>query len=415
MSYIWGSQNSFSLLEFLSTLNGWYNLCSTLKNDIKMKKIYYLLFFVFTLIYSDSIAQKNIDFGTDTTFEIATWNLEHFPKNDQTTIDYVSLFVQGMGIDMFAMEEIENRTSFNSLVADLDGYEGYWAYDEYAPMALLYKSNLIQIQNTYRILASYPREFPRAPLVAEISVRGDSYVIIANHYKCCGDGILNDNDDWDEETRRYDASVLLKDYVDSHYANDKVIMLGDFNDEITDDEANNVFQPFLDDTADYAFADMSIAQSSAANWSYPSWPSHLDHILVTNEVFETFEGGVADVECLKPDELLPGGWSTYDSDISDHRPVALRLAMAPDTVGIHSLNDIQLSVYPNPAARLIEIKTGVSNGTVAIYNTIGNKVDEFAFDQEKVSHDVSQLESGIYLLNIISAHLSETKRFVIER
>jgi endonuclease/exonuclease/phosphatase family metal-dependent hydrolase len=280
-----------------------------------MKNIYYLPILIMIFIVSSSQAQKNIDFGTDTTFEVATWNLEHFPKNGQITVDYVSLFVGEMSIDLFALQEIESQSSFNSLVADLDEYDGYWAYDQYAPLAIIYKSNTVELNNTYRILASYPREFPRAPLVAEITVRGDSYVIIVNHYKCCGDGIMDLNDDWDEETRRYDASVLLKDYIDTHYADDRVIMLGDFNDEILDDEANNVFEPFLDAPDDFAFADMSIAQSSAANWSYPSWPSHLDHILVTNEVFEEFLDGVPDVLCLKPDEYLPGGWG-----INLHQP-----------------------------------------------------------------------------------------------
>ena len=31
---------------------------------------------------------------------------------------------------------------------------------------------------------------------------------------------------------------------------------------------------------------MDIAYSSSSNWSYPSWPSHLDHILLTNELFD---------------------------------------------------------------------------------------------------------------------------------
>ena len=378
-------------------------------------KNFYLSILILTLFVNNTFAQKSIDFGTDTTFEIATWNLEHFPKNGQTTIDYVSLFVGEMSIDLFALQEIESQSSFNSLVADLEGYEGYWAYDQYAPLAILYKPDLVDLQNTYRILTTYSREFPRAPLVAEISVRGDAYVVIVNHYKCCGDGILNLNDDWDEETRRYDASVLLKDYIDTHYADDKVIVLGDFNDEILDDEANNVFQPFLDATTDYAFADMSVAESSASNWSYPSWPSHLDHILVTNEVFDEFIGGVSDVECLKPDEYMPGGWTAYDNDITDHRPVALRMAMAPDTVGIESINRSLISIYPNPASTNIEINMPDPYGIIAIYNSIGNKVAEFSAESQKRSYNVSELGTGLYFVNVRTSKYSETKRLIIER
>ena len=44
---------------------------------------------------------------------------------------------------------------------------------------------------------------------------------------------------------------------------------------LTDSLYNNVFQSFIDDTVNYVFADMLISQGSSADWSYPTWPSHL--------------------------------------------------------------------------------------------------------------------------------------------
>ena len=58
-----------------------------------------------------------------------------------------------------------------------------------------------------------------------------------------------DNDDsGDEETRRLWANYYLKEYVDTYFYNDNVIILGDFNDELTDQSLNNVFQDFIDDS-----------------------------------------------------------------------------------------------------------------------------------------------------------------------
>ena len=37
------------------------------------------------------------------------------------------------------------------------------------------------------------------------------------------------------------------------------------------------------------FVDLEIAYGSSTNWSYPTWPSHLDHICITNELFQDFE------------------------------------------------------------------------------------------------------------------------------
>ena len=40
----------------------------------------------------------------------------------------------------------------------------------------------------------------------------------------------------------------------------------------------------LDESDDYLFTDMEIASGSPLYWSFPGWPSHLDHILITNEL-----------------------------------------------------------------------------------------------------------------------------------
>ena len=106
------------------------------------------------------------------------------------------------------------------------------------------------------------------------------------HYKCCGDGNL-ENDYWDEEYRRLQANYYLKQYVDSYFSNDYVIILGDFNDDISESNTNNVFLNFINDP-NYYFADTYIADGPTSNWSFPNWPSHLDHILISNEFFNIF-------------------------------------------------------------------------------------------------------------------------------
>ena len=56
------------------------------------------------------------------------------------------------------------------------------------------------------------------PLVLEMNYQGEDYVIINNHFKCCGDGILDLGDSSDEETRRYNAISLLKNYIDVNFS-----------------------------------------------------------------------------------------------------------------------------------------------------------------------------------------------------
>ena len=66
------------------------------------------------------------------------------------------------------------------------------------------------------------------------------------------------------------------------------MVIGDFNDELNDNFINNIFQNFIDDFENYLFTDMSIANGNPQNFSFPNWPSHIDHILITNELFDEF-------------------------------------------------------------------------------------------------------------------------------
>ncbi len=321
------------------------------------------------------LAQTNsyLAYGTDTTLEFTTWNIEHFPKNGETTINYTAQVIEMMDLDMLALQEIEDEGAFNVLLNELPGYEGFWTEYYNSGMAFLYKPDIINVNNTYKILTSYNRELPRAPFVAEITVGEEQFVIINNHYKCCGDGYLDHNDLWDEEKRRYDASVLIKNYIDNNLSNDQVILLGDLNDELTDITSNNVFQPFIDDASEYLLADMSISELPSSDWSYPTWPSHLDHIIVTNEIFEDFSNQTPDIACLKPDDVIAGGWTTYEDNISDHRPVALRIKMPENETSTNDLNpNDNLQLYPNPASRTLNvITTNNQTGRISLFNSIG--------------------------------------------
>ena len=52
---------------------------------------------------------------------------------------------------------------------------------------------------------------------------------------------------WDQETRRYTANLLLKQYIDTNLSNAAVFVVGDLNDILTDPDPHNVFSPFLND------------------------------------------------------------------------------------------------------------------------------------------------------------------------
>ena len=264
-------------------------------------------------------------FGTDETFEVMTWNIEWFPKNNQITVDYVTQIIQALDVDILAIQEVDDTDMFNQMLNGLPEYTGYLESEWFAGLAYIYKTDIIEINDIYEIYTTSPywSAFPRSPMVMDLNFMGENIFIINNHFKCCGDGIMNLDDLGDEETRRYTASNLLKEYIDINLPNENVIVLGDLNDILTDTLENNVFQMIINDSENYLFSDMEIAESSSANWSYPTWPSHLDHILITNELFDELDN--SDIQTIKIDEYIDGGWNEYDQNISDHRPVAIKL------------------------------------------------------------------------------------------
>jgi hypothetical protein len=209
----------------------------------------------------------------------------------------------------------------------------------YGGLAYVYNTNTVQVNAKYEIYTSQPywNVFPRSPQVLELTFNNEDYVIIDNHLKCCGDGVLDLNDTSDEENRRLRAVNLLKTYIDSIFSNDKVIVVGDWNDILTDPTSNNVFNSFLNDS-DYLFVDFPIALGSSANFSFPTWPSHLDHILISDELFADFSKPNSMISCIRIDDYM-SSWNAYDNNISDHRPVGLKLEIDAVISTIHDFEN----------------------------------------------------------------------------
>jgi len=74
----------------------------------------------------------------------------------------------------------------------------------------------------------------------------------------------------------------------------------------------------------YMFIDFPIALGNPIDFSYPSWPSHLDHILISDELFADFSKPNSELSCIRIDDYM-SSWNAYDNNISDHRPVGLKL------------------------------------------------------------------------------------------
>lgn len=374
-----------------------------------MKKLLTILFLCVSMFPLSAQNLQDLSFGTDSTFEVITWNIEWFPKNGTTTVDSVRKALESLDADIIACQEIGDTNVWKQMIATLPDYETVFETNYYTGLAYLYKPSSVQVLDYYEIYHTQPfwKNFPRAPKVLEVRVQGEDFIIINNHLKCCGDGNLSYGVINDEENRRYEAMNLIKDYIDINFPTKNVIVVGDLNDELTDDESDNVFQNIMGDIFNYKFADMNIAEGLSFNWSYPSWPSHLDHILITNELFDEFSSSSAVIETIKIENFLQGGFNYYDSNMSDHRPVGLKFDINSNTSATKSqLAKANLNIYPNPATNQFSItfEKNIKNGFLEIFSVDGRCVKSLMLlnNQSLVDVNINDLTNGIYYVKVSS-------------
>ena len=361
------------------------------------------------LIYSLTAAQSinDLSFGTDTTFDLMTWNIETFPKNGQISIDYAAQIIEALNVDFIAIQEVSEIAAFTQLVSNLTNYNGY-IQSTNDGLAFLYKPSAVTVNSFYRIYSSstYRNAFPRPPMVIDITYQNQKIFIINNHLKCCGDGLLNLSNPNDEEYRRYEAMYLLKTHMDLNLPNENIILVGDLNDELTDTSSNNVFEDVLNDPANYLFTDFDIAEGNSSDWSYPSWPSHLDHILISNELFDEFGQNDSSIQTLKIEDYLTGGWDEYNQNVTDHRPVALKL-LIDSNLGIKEVpeNEVtQFMNYPNPfrSETTFSFHSTYGNAEIQIYNILGQLIlsEKIPNGQTEYQWTPKGLAIGVYYVKL---------------
>jgi endonuclease/exonuclease/phosphatase family metal-dependent hydrolase len=367
-----------------------------------------LIVLIFSTIGFSSESQ-NLNFGTNTTLEVVTWNIEQFPKEGQTTIENVKAMITEMDVDVIALQEITEVSMFNQMLQNLDGYNGYVVPGGYTNLAYIYKTETIKVNQIYEIYNSsgYWSPFPRPPLVLDFNFNNLNFIVINNHLKCCGDGIMDTGDLNDEETRRYRANNLLRQYVNAYFSDKRVFIVGDMNDELTDDAEDNVFQQFLTDTENYLFADLEIANGSSTGWSYPSWPSHLDHIAITNDLFTAFENEGSEIKVIKAEQFFSGGWGEYKNKISDHRPLGIKLSLPAD-LGIDNsvTTGKPLYCFPNPFSGKTTISIPPLNkaAIINIFDIMGKTIysETIMANQLSMIWNTDNAPGGIYFARIVA-------------
>jgi endonuclease/exonuclease/phosphatase family metal-dependent hydrolase len=275
--------------------------------------------------------------GTDTTLDIASWNIEWFgdtsngPTNEALQLQNARAVIAGADMDIWGVAEIVSLSQWNNLKAQLPGYAGFIAkepnvvngaafYSDFnnteQNVGILYKTSITTVTDARVILTANDFDFGgRPPLQVKLSVTlngaTENVVIIVLHAKCC-----SDSDSW---TRRRNAANALKSYLDANFPTQKVWVIGDFNDDVDTSITPQHASPyanFVNDTARYRFPTKALSDSGIA--STTSFPDTIDHHLNSNEANGAYVAG--SVEVFRVDQFIPN----YGATTSDHYPVLTR-------------------------------------------------------------------------------------------
>ena len=85
---------------------------------------------------------NDLQFGTDSTFDIISWNIEWFPKNNNTAGE-VQEILTNLNADIYALQEIEDTMLLKQVVSNIPGYECSFKSTYYGGLAYVYNINTV--------------------------------------------------------------------------------------------------------------------------------------------------------------------------------------------------------------------------------------------------------------------------------
>ena len=294
--------------------------------------------------------------------EIVTWNVKQFPINSTTIVD-VEEIISDLLPDIINFQEVSNLEEKIILAEMLPSYEFIFPEEDgWFGLDIAFRRDCINLIDYSLLFESYGYEFAwRYPLKVKLSwvcgLNSATLHLINIHLKSGGT-----NEDFD---RRLASCEYLAEYVQDN-PDENIIILGDYNDEITDSQNNNSLWPLVSDNT-IEFATEPIANNYYYD-SFPSWPSFLDHIAVSSSLFD--ELTIGNINTIRVDDYT--GYSFYHTNISDHRPVIWSFSVEPvDLAYGIVINEIMQnpSAVSDAAGEWIEI-TNVSDESINLHNLI---------------------------------------------
>ncbi|EIM78587.1 hypothetical protein A3SI_02486 [Nitritalea halalkaliphila LW7] len=326
-------------------------------------------------------------------FDVVTWNIEWFgseasgqgPADTQRQLENVKKILEDLDADVYAFQEITSIERFKQLADALPDYRGFISpavsqvgdFADAQKLTFLYKTTTVDSVATRVLLEgvqesdlvgypSSPNRFwasGRLPFLFEVETKINGVQkrinLVNIHARSNGGGESAGTPRY--AMRRFDVGVL-KDSLDTYYADVPLIILGDYNDDldetVADQNAPTVntsetsFIRFIEDEQNYTPVTLSL--SKAGLRSFIARENVIDHIMISNELDQAWI--VQSERVVAPFDLVPD----YASSTSDHLPVKARFllecTLLPDEISSENssfcIGETVVLTVPESAARI---------------------------------------------------------------
>ena len=349
----------------------------------------------------------------DLTFDVVTWNIEWFgstdrgPEDEDLQLKNVIEVIKTIDADLYALQEIAEIDRFEALDDSLDEYRGFTTdYFRNQQVAYLFKSSVIDSINSGPLQEGQSRSdwaSGRFPLMFEFNVTISEQTMRVFSYNIHAKAFS------DEESyeRRKDSAMTLKQYLDERRRTFNVLLLGDFNDMLSESTYSGEPSPYNTFVEDehYFPITLSLEEQGAASFLSSEFKSMIDHIISTNLLTELHIDGVQEVE--NPEYI-----ENFISTTSDHAPVWTRFDFTIEFEDPFEEIPDELAIgpnYPNPFGRQTIIPVALDRSTemtIRVFDILGRPVQTitdqqfFTAGEHQIQFTSNDLGSGVYIYRI---------------
>lgn len=367
----------------------------------------------------DIVAVTGSSFPKSETLDVACYNMSFFGSNSTNTatpeqiatkVANISTVMQHLNMDVIGIEEMSNDDALVQLVATLPGYasavSNRWSYSFNPPdptfppqkVGFIYNTSTMTLSgdepprvmfesmyDSARLnlpghrLSDYPTGTPssfwasgRLPFIATFNATINGVTkkirVIVIHAKSGADAASY-------ARRQYDAK-LLKDSLDAFYANDRVLLIGDYNDRMVTSiytGHQSSYLPFVNDGINYNILTLPLDQAGRA--SFPGDVGMIDHIVISNDMACEYISNSTDIEDARL--YIPNYNATT---ASDHLPVFSRYSLqapvitscptvSPFCKSSNNLYTIPAFTASSPCGKINSYSYSISGATTRSGNT----------------------------------------------